>query len=177
MDIVVTLLPFIVLVGAMWLMTRSAKNKQRAAAQLREGVQPGTGVRTIGGLYARVKETREDTVVLELAPGVHATFAKNAVGAVLEDDEYDRIVNGTIEDEALASDDLGEGLTVPDSPAGLGSVDLGKDSAVRADDGAEDEVRDDAADEDPDESEPAGAGSRKNAGRAGKDDEEGPAGV
>ncbi|MER6140196.1 preprotein translocase subunit YajC [Streptomyces sparsogenes] len=89
-----TLLPFIVLIGAMFLMTRSAKNKQRQAAQMRDQMGPGTGVRTIGGMYATVKEVHEDTVLLEVAPGVHAFYAKNAVGAVLEDAEYNRIVHG-----------------------------------------------------------------------------------
>lgn len=121
MDIV-ALLPFIVLIGAMFLMTRSAKNKQRAAAQMRNQMQPGTGVRTIGGLYATVKEVGHDVVVVEIAPGVHATFAKNAIGAVLEDEEYERIVFGD-----PASPLTGDGATVvPDSPAGLEGIDLGK---------------------------------------------------
>ena len=74
MNNLVTLLPFLVLIGAMFLMTRSAKNKQRQAAQMRDQMTPGTGVRTIGGLYATVKEIREDTVLLEIAPGTHALF-------------------------------------------------------------------------------------------------------
>ncbi|MFG2982418.1 preprotein translocase subunit YajC [Streptomyces sp. NPDC048258] len=95
----VTFLPFIVLIGAMILMTRSAKKKQQAAAQMRDHMTPGTGVRTIGGMYATVKEIGDDTVTLEVAPGVHAIFAKNAIGAVLEDAEYNRIVHG-VSDEA-----------------------------------------------------------------------------
>ncbi|MFG2297796.1 preprotein translocase subunit YajC [Streptomyces sp. NPDC048603] len=94
----VTFLPFIVLIGAMFLMTRSAKKKQQAAAQMRDQMTPGTGVRTIGGMYATVKEIGDDTVTLEVAPGVHAIYAKNAIGAVLEDDEYNRIVHGATDD-------------------------------------------------------------------------------
>ena len=67
---IVTLLPFIVLIGAMFLMTRSAKKKQQAAAQMRNEMQPGTGIRTIGGMYATVKEVHDDAVLLEVAPGV-----------------------------------------------------------------------------------------------------------
>ncbi|CAM5630820.1 hypothetical protein SBADM41S_05011 [Streptomyces badius] len=81
----ITLLPFIVLIGAMFLMTRSAKKKQAAAAEMRNDMQPGTGVRTIGGMYATVKEVHDDTVLLDVAPGVHAVYAKNAIGAVLDD--------------------------------------------------------------------------------------------
>ncbi|MEU5957988.1 preprotein translocase subunit YajC [Streptomyces sp. NPDC047525] len=141
---IVTLLPFIVLIGAMFLMTRSAKKKQQAAAQMRNEMQPGTGIRTIGGMYATVKEVHDDAVLLEVAPGVHAFYAKNSVGAVLDDDEYNRIVHGTSED--LKSDnpvvpDDASSLTETDEPAAGASddspIDLGKkdaDSAPEADD-------------------------------------------
>ncbi|MEU5715005.1 preprotein translocase subunit YajC [Streptomyces sp. NPDC020403] len=109
----VTLLPFIVLIGAMFLMTRSAKKKQQAAAQMRNDMQPGTGVRTIGGMYATVKEILDDTVLLEVAPGVHAVYAKNAIGAVLDDAEYNRIVHG--DDDDLKVD----GAVVPDDASSL----------------------------------------------------------
>ncbi|MET9592206.1 preprotein translocase subunit YajC [Streptomyces sp. NPDC006516] len=124
----VTLLPFIVLIGAMFLMTRSAKKKQQAAAQMRDDMQPGTGVRTIGGMYATVKEIQDDTVLLEVAPGVHAVYAKNAIGAVLDDAEYNRIVHG---DDELETD----GTVVPDDASSLtgehadddvAKIDLGK---------------------------------------------------
>ncbi|MFJ7205488.1 preprotein translocase subunit YajC [Streptomyces sp. NPDC098789] len=93
-----TFLPFVVLIGAMFLMTRSAKKKQQAAVSMRDQMGPGTGVRTIGGMYATVKEIGDDTVTLEVAPGVHAIYAKNSIGAVLEDEEYNRIVHGTGDD-------------------------------------------------------------------------------
>jgi preprotein translocase subunit YajC len=114
---IVTLLPFIVLIGAMFLMTRSAKNKQRQASKMRDAMQPGTGVRTIGGMYATVKEIRDDSVLLEVAPGTHALYAKNAVGAVLEDEEFERIVNATPDDL-----ELGE-TVVPDDASSLTSDD------------------------------------------------------
>ncbi|MER5280383.1 preprotein translocase subunit YajC [Streptomyces sp. NPDC002809] len=113
----VTLLPFIVLIGAMFLMTRSAKKKQAAAANMRNEMQPGTGVRTIGGMYATVKELHEDTVLLEVAPGVHAIYAKNAIGAVLDDAEYNRIVHGDVEELDV------DGAVVPDDASSLTEAD------------------------------------------------------
>ncbi|MFI9240031.1 preprotein translocase subunit YajC [Streptomyces cinnamoneus] len=130
---IVTLLPFIVLIGAMFLMTRSAKNKQRQAMQMRDQMQPGTGVRTIGGMYATVKEINEDTVLLEVAPGVHAIYAKNAIGAVLEDAEYNRIVHGLEPEETPVVPDDASSLTDADAPAEK-KIDLGKDTAAAADD-------------------------------------------
>lgn len=121
----VTLLPFIVLIGAMFLMTRSAKKKQQAAAQMRDEMQPGTGVRTIGGMYATVKEVHDDTVLLEVAPAVHAVYAKNSIGAVLTDAEYNRIVHGDeeeLEDGAPVVPDDASSLTEDD----VAKIDLGK---------------------------------------------------
>lgn len=120
------LLPFIVLIGAMFLMTRSAKKKQAQAAEMRNQMQPGTGVRTIGGMYATVKEIQDETVLLEVAPGVHAVYAKNAIGAVLDDAEYNRIVHGdTDEDVADDSDTV-----VPDDASSLTEA---ADEAPKAD--------------------------------------------
>ncbi|MFD9359956.1 preprotein translocase subunit YajC [Streptomyces sp. NPDC060031] len=138
-----TLLPFIVLIGAMFLMTRSAKKKQQAAVQMRDHMTPGTGVRTIGGMYATVKEIGEDTVTLEVAPGVHAMFAKNAIGAVLEDAEYNRIVHGATDDPTI------DPPAVPDDASSLTEgpkTDLTKDEgegeAPKLDLGKQDEPKD-----------------------------------
>ncbi|MFJ9647029.1 preprotein translocase subunit YajC [Streptomyces sp. NPDC101206] len=130
----VTFLPFIVLIGAMILMTRSAKKKQQQAAQMRDQMAPGTGIRTIGGMYATVKEIGDDTVTLEVAPGVHAIYAKMAVAAVLDDAEYNRIVHGT--EEPAGHDDA---PVVPDDISSLTKdetepkLDLGKKDAAEGD--------------------------------------------
>ncbi|MFJ9763692.1 preprotein translocase subunit YajC [Streptomyces erythrochromogenes] len=134
----VTLLPFIVLIGAMFLMTRSAKKKQQAAAQMRDQMTPGTGVRTIGGMYATVKEIGDDTVTLEVAPGVHAIYAKNAIGAVLEDAEYNRIVHGIDDvttDTPVVPDDVSS-LTKDEDEAP--KLDLGKKDEPKGEDKPED---------------------------------------
>ncbi|WP_406166643.1 preprotein translocase subunit YajC [Streptomyces sp. NBC_00996] len=140
---IVTLLPFIVLIGAMFLMTRSAKRKQQQAASMRNEMQPGAGVRTIGGMYATVKEVNEDTVLLDAAPGVDLLFAKNAIGAVLTDDEYNRIVHGIEHD--LKSD----GTVVPDDASSLTETD--EPAADASDDKPIDLGKKDAADESADE--------------------------
>ncbi len=139
----VTLLPFIVLIGAMFLMTRSAKKKQQQAADMRNQMQPGSGVRTIGGMYATVKEVSDDTVLVDAGPGVELLFAKNAIGAVLSDDEYNRIVHGIEHD--LKSDvvpDDASSLTETDEPAAAAdsdekSVDLGKKDEDKAEESAD----------------------------------------
>jgi preprotein translocase subunit YajC len=150
----VTLLPFIVLIGAMFLMTRSAKKKQQAAARMRDEMQPGTGVRTIGGMYATVKEIGDETVLLEVAPGVHAVYAKNAIGAVLPDEEYNRIVHGdepdaetVVPDDASSLTESAEAGASDDEPAEDAKPDLTKkvqaaeaDTEVKKDDKADGET-------------------------------------
>lgn len=154
---IVTLLPFIVLIGAMFLMTRSAKKKQQKATQMRDQMQPGTGVRTIGGMYATVKEIRDDAVLLEVAPGTHALYAKNAIGAVLEPEEFDSIIHGvpldlTSDDAPIVPDDVSE-LTSDDEAGKDGKIDLGKSTAdderraIDEDDDV-DEIDEDDEDED-----------------------------
>ncbi|CAL9618731.1 preprotein translocase subunit YajC [Streptomyces sp. Tu 3180] len=135
-----TLLPFIVLIGAMFLMTRSAKKKQQEAIEMRNQMQPGSGVRTIGGMYATVKEVNEDTVLLDAGPGVELMFAKNAIGAVLSDDEYNRIVHGIEHDLKSDAD------TVPDDASSLTEAD-GSSDAAAPDDKPVDLGKKDAADE------------------------------
>ncbi|GAA1894975.1 preprotein translocase subunit YajC [Streptomyces sodiiphilus] len=121
------LFPFILLIGVMFLMTRSAKNKQRQAMQMRDSMEPGTGVRTIGGMYALVKEVHEDTVLLEITPGVSTMYAKNAIGAVLEPEEYERIISG----EPAFPD---ETPVVPDDASALtGEEQAGRDDRVGLD--------------------------------------------
>ncbi|MET8452100.1 preprotein translocase subunit YajC [Streptomyces sp. NPDC005209] len=136
-----TLLPFIVLIAAMFLMTRSAKKKQQQAANMRNEMQPGSGVRTIGGMYATVKEVNEDTVLLDAGPGVDLLFAKNAIGAVLTDDEYNRIVHG-IEHDLKSDADV-----VPDDASSLTESDAPADAAAASDDKAVDLGKKDADEE------------------------------
>ncbi|MET7677196.1 preprotein translocase subunit YajC [Streptomyces seoulensis] len=114
---VYTLLPFVVLIALMFLMTRSAKKKQQQAANMRNEMQPGSGVRTIGGMYATVKEVTEDTVLLDAGPGVELIFAKNSIGAVLTDDEYNRIIHGVEHDLKPDSE------IVPDDASSLSAAD------------------------------------------------------
>lgn len=141
-----TLLPFILIIAVMFLMTRSAKKKQQQAADMRNHMQPGSGIRTIGGMYATVKEVNEDTVLVDAGPGVDLLFAKNSIGAVLTDDEYNRIVHGVEHD--LKSE------VVPDDASSLTETGESADAAAASaasDDKAVDLGKKDAADEQADQ--------------------------
>ncbi|MFF0012419.1 preprotein translocase subunit YajC [Streptomyces sp. NPDC005374] len=161
----VTLLPFIVLIGAMFLMTRSAKKKQQTAANMRNDMQPGSGVRTIGGMYGTVKEVGDDTVLLDAGPGVDLLFAKNAIGAVLSDDEYNRIVHG-IEHDLKSDSDV-----VPDDASSLTETDESADEAAAASDEKSVDLGKKDTAEEPVADAPAKADAEADATEAKSDDE------
>ncbi|MEY9850147.1 preprotein translocase subunit YajC [Streptacidiphilus sp. BW17] len=126
------LLVAVVMFGAMFLMTRSAKKKQQQASEMRNQLEPGSGIRTIGGMYALVKAVNDDTVELEVAPGVYALYAKQAIAQVMDPVEYNRIVHGEEpEEESDEADTTAEAAAVEDAPVAL-AKDLAKDDAKDA---------------------------------------------
>lgn len=152
----VTILPLILIVGVMYMMTRSAKNKQRAASAMRNQMEPGAGVRTIGGIYAVVKEVNDETVLLEITDGVHAHFAKNAIASVLSEQEFNRIVHGIEpEPEGVDADDVDDENAVG-ADGGDAAVTDGASEAAGSKEGVDDHVSLDKSDEAPESDEVPG---------------------
>jgi preprotein translocase subunit YajC len=77
---------FFVLLGvAGWLLlVRPQRRRAQALQEVRNAVEVGTQVITTAGLHATVAAVEGDTVLLEIAPGVQARFAKQAVVGVLD---------------------------------------------------------------------------------------------
>lgn len=122
------LLPLVLLAV---LMFRSQKKRQAQLQQTQTALVPGAGVRTIGGMYALVKAVNDETVELEIAPGVVTHYTKSAVAAVMEFQEYDAIINGRpAEDEAPEAEDAApaEDVAVEEKP-----LSLSKDGAEKGD--------------------------------------------
>ncbi|MEW1859320.1 MULTISPECIES: preprotein translocase subunit YajC [unclassified Streptomyces] len=140
------LLPLILIVGVMFMMTRSQKTKQRQALEMRNKMEPGTGVRTIGGMYAVVKEVNDETVLLEITDGVHAHFTKSAIGTVLSEEEFNRIVHGIEPEEPAGLD--GEAEDGADAAAGDAASADGVTDADKAADGDEEPISLDKSDAD-----------------------------
>lgn len=76
----------VLVVGAYLLFLRPARARQRKALQTRSGVAPGVEVVTTAGLIATVVSADDETVTLEIAPGVHSRFLKQAIVRVVEPD-------------------------------------------------------------------------------------------
>lgn len=66
---------------------RPSRKRMQAMQTVQQQLSPGREVVTTAGLYATVTDVddAEQTVTLEIAPGVHARFARGAVMKVVDD--------------------------------------------------------------------------------------------
>lgn len=107
-SLLVTLLPLILLFGVMYfLMIRPQQRRRREAQQLQSRIGPGDEVVTIGGLYGTITSADDETVTLEIAPGVEARYARPAIARVInpapaeeEDEEYEEEEEEAVEEPA-----------------------------------------------------------------------------
>ena len=80
------LVVMLVLIGGLFYFSSRTRKRQAAAqAELRDSVVPGTRVTTIAGLQATVTAVADDTIELEIAPGVRTTWLRAAVRDVIVD--------------------------------------------------------------------------------------------
>jgi len=102
MDSLMLLLPFVVIMGGfMYVASRRQKRAMQATIDLHESLRPGDRVHTTSGLEATVVAIADDTVDLEIAPGVVTTWMKLAVrDRILPDDEVDLDEDDEVEDLA-----------------------------------------------------------------------------
>jgi preprotein translocase subunit YajC len=91
MQSLILFLPFLLIMGGfMYFSSRRQKRAMQATIDLHESLQPGDRVHTTSGLQATVVEISEDTVDLEIAPGVVTTWMKLAIrDRILPDDDED----------------------------------------------------------------------------------------
>lgn len=77
------LLMMALIFGAMYfLMIRPQQRRRREVESMQSGLALGDEVQTIGGLYGRVTEIEDDSVLLEVAPGVENRYARGAIARV-----------------------------------------------------------------------------------------------
>src|SRR5215218_3383671 len=90
MDLV-ALLPLLIILGAfMFFASRRQKKAMQATIDLHNSLKVGDRVHTTSGLQAEIRAITDDTVELEIAPGVVTTWMKLAVrDRITEDDEFD----------------------------------------------------------------------------------------
>jgi preprotein translocase subunit YajC len=84
-------LPFLLIMGGfMYFASRRQRRAMQATIDLQESLQPGDRVHTTSGLEATIVTIADDTLDLEIAPGVVTTWMKLAVrDRILPEDPED----------------------------------------------------------------------------------------
>ena len=110
MDLVV-FLPLLIILGAfMFFASRRQKKAMQATIDLHESLAVGDRINTTSGLRGTITGISDDSIDLEIAPGVVTTWMKLAV--------RDRIESGDDFDEETTSDtDVDENVEVIEAPA------------------------------------------------------------
>lgn len=102
MESFVLFVPFLLIMGGfMFLASRRQKRAMQATIDLHESLQPGDRVHTTSGMQATIVEIGEDTVDLEIAPGVVTTWMKLAIRDRILPDDEDDYADDLDEDNAL----------------------------------------------------------------------------
>ncbi|BAX92106.1 preprotein translocase subunit YajC [Mycobacterium shigaense] len=107
MESLVLFLPFLLIMGGfMYVASRRQKRAMQATIDLHDSLRPGDRVHTTSGLQATVVSFTDETVDLEIAPGVVTTWMKLAIRdrIVPEDaDEFDE-TDGEPNESPVAKD-------------------------------------------------------------------------
>jgi len=78
------LLLIVLLFGVMYfMMIRPQQRRRREAQAMQSTLGPGDQIVTIGGLHGTVVAVDDDVATLEIAPGVHARYARPAIARVV----------------------------------------------------------------------------------------------
>ncbi|WP_436971042.1 preprotein translocase subunit YajC [Micromonospora coxensis] len=87
------------LFGVMYfMMIRPQQKRRREAESMQKALAPGDEVVTIGGLYGTVTGVDDDTVLLEVAPGVQTRYARPAIARVVKQAERPETTEPVAED-------------------------------------------------------------------------------
>lgn len=80
------LLTLALIFGAMYLLLiRPQRTRMRALARVQATLAPGSEVVLTSGIYGTVVNVEQDSLHLEIAPGVHVKVVRGAVARVLDD--------------------------------------------------------------------------------------------
>ena len=86
-----------------WMVFSRARRQQRILAAAQASIAPGLWVMTTSGLHGQVVSAGEEpTVLLEIAPGVHTRWARQAIAEVFDEDPASRVPGAKVVD--LTSD-------------------------------------------------------------------------
>lgn len=115
MESFVLFLPFLLIMGGfMYFASRRQRRAMEATIDLHDSLQPGERVHTTSGLEATIVAIADDTIDLEIAPGVVTTWMKLAIrDRILPDDDIDEELNEDLDKDV--DDVAGERRVTNDS--------------------------------------------------------------
>lgn len=115
MESFVLFLPFLLIMGGfMYFASRRQRRAMQATIDLHDSLQPGERVHTTSGLEATLVAIADDTIDLEIAPGVVTTWMKLAIrDRILPDDDIDEELNEDLDKDV--DDVAGERRVTNDS--------------------------------------------------------------
>jgi preprotein translocase subunit YajC len=100
MESLILFLPFLLIMGGfMYFASRRQRRAMQATIDLHESLRTGDRVHTTSGLEATVVTITEDTVELEIAPGVVTTWMKLAIRDKVTPDDADDLAEGDDSDD------------------------------------------------------------------------------
>lgn len=136
------LLLVLMMVAMYFLLIRPQQKRKRQQQEMQSNVGVGAEVMTVGGLYGTIVDSDDETITIEVSPGVTNRYAKGAIGKVVtpaetdaddsveeEDDEVTDEVDETVEaadeepevvdeepKEQVGASNSGSSSTVPRDP-------------------------------------------------------------
>jgi preprotein translocase subunit YajC len=109
MNQLVVFLPLLIVLGAfMFFASRRQRRAMQATIDLHESLSIGDRVHTTSGLQGTITHITDDTVDLEIAPGVVTTWMKLAIRDRIDPEIAD--VDASYEDDAEEADDDAESV-------------------------------------------------------------------
>jgi len=92
------ILLFVLMIVAMYfLLIRPQQKRKREQQQMQSNAGVGAEIMTLGGLYGTIVDTDDETITIEVSPGVTNRYAKGAIARVV-----------TPADQAAAEDEADE---------------------------------------------------------------------
>ena len=82
-SLIPTLIMLVMVVVLFWFMSRKQKKEEKALQEMKDSIQIGDEITTIGGIVGRVVNVKEDTIVIETTKDrTKIRFLKSAVKTV-----------------------------------------------------------------------------------------------
>jgi len=101
------LLMALIFVGFYFFAIRPQQKRRRETESMQRAAGPGDEIVTVGGLYGTIVEIDDETALLEIAPDVHARYARAAIGKVVNRAEHEELeAEEEVDDEPV--DELDE---------------------------------------------------------------------